>query len=129
MTKFAKKPGNILTAITFALSIASVCVYTKVMYRFLPVYFMLLGAAAVCAVRVGISVKLPGVASYLPIASATLMAAAAISGSLLMVNQLGYVFSGLDGVDSIMTYLVFMILSIAGMLLSIGASFASTGKE
>lgn len=129
MIKFAKRQGNILTAITFVLSIASVCVYTKVMYRFLPVYFLLLGAAAVCALRVGISVKLPRVASYLPIASATLMAAAAISGSILMVNQLGYVFSGLDGIDSIMTYLVFMILSIVGMLLSIGASFARTGKE
>lgn len=129
MIKLAKRPGNMLTVITFILSIASVCVYTKVMYRFLPVYFLLLGAAAVCVLRVGISVKLPGVASYLPIASATLMAAAAIFGSLLMVNQLGYVFSGLDGIDTVMTYVIFMVLSIVGMLLSIIASFARTGKE
>ena len=53
-----------------------------------------------------------------------LLASAAVWGTQLMVNQLGYVYAGLDGVDTIMPWIYFMVCTVCGMLLSIFASFA-----
>ena len=40
-----------------------------------------------------------------------------------MVNQIGYVVSGLDGVETIQSFIIFCVICVLGMLLNIVASF------
>ena len=46
-----------------------------------------------------------------------------------MVNQIGYVISGLDGMDTIMSFIIFCSLAVVGMLVNIVASFLPIAKE
>ena len=46
-----------------------------------------------------------------------------------MVNQIGYVVSGLDGIDTIMSFIIFCSVAVVGMILNIVASFLPVAKE
>ena len=46
-----------------------------------------------------------------------------------MVNQIGYVISGLDGMDTIISFIIFCSLAVVGMILNIVASFLPVVKE
>ena len=72
------------------------------------------------------SVTLPHGAMLL---DAVLMASAAVWSANLMVNQIGYVISGLDGIDTIMSFIVFCALAVISMLLNIIASFLPMAKD
>ena len=57
------------------------------------------------------------------------MASAAVWSASVMVNQIGYVISGLDGMDTIISFIIFCSLAVVGMILNIVASFLPVAKE
>lgn len=125
-----KASGFYLTAIAAVFSFAGIFIYNTVMYRFTPVYF-LLTAAVVLKVLVAVISGFAGnkaVFNLLPIANAVLMASAAVWSVFLMVNQIGYVVASLDPVSTITTFITFVIVAVAAMLLNIAASFTSLEK-
>ena len=120
--------ASVLALVTAVLAVVAAFLYKSVMYQYQPVYTMLYAAAAVAVIGVVVALKLPKLASYVPIALAVLMASAAIWGTQLMVNQIGYVIAGLDGVETIITYIYFVFFAAVGMLMSIVASFLKMAK-
>ena len=123
MGKFKRGFSVILTVVAAILAIVAAILYRGVLYTFKPVYAMLIAAAVVGCLRYVLAGFLPRVASYLPICMAALLASAAVWGTQLMVNQLGYVYAGLDPISTIMTWIYFIGFTCVGMLLSIIASF------
>lgn len=124
MGKFKRGVSVFLTIVAGILAIVAAILYRGVMYRYQPVYIMLIAAAVVAAVRWVLAGFMPRVASYFPICMAALLASAAVWGTQLMVNQLGYVYAGLDGISTIMTWIYFMGFTVVGMVLCIVAAFA-----
>lgn len=123
MGKFKRGFSSLLTLVAAILAIVAAILYRGVMYRFQPVYFMLIAAAVLGALRYLLAGFMPRVASYFPVCMAALLGSAAVWGTQLMVNQLGYVVAGLDGMSTIMTWLYFMGFTVVGMLLCIVAAF------
>ena len=124
MGKFKRGFSVFLTLVASILAIVAAILYRGVMYRFQPVYIMLIAAAAIGALRWVLAGFMPRVASYFPICMAALLASAAVWGTQLMVNQLGYVYAGLDGVSTIMTWIYFVGFTAAALVLCIVAAFA-----
>ena len=127
--KNKKGTASILSILAAILAVVSIILYGKVMYKFQPVYFMLAGAAVVALVAFVLSGKLPKLSSYLPICVSALLASAAVWGSQLMVNQIGYVVAGLDGVETIMPWIIFLAVTIVAMVASIIAAFLPMTKS
>lgn len=127
--KNTKKAGAFyLTALTVILAVVGLFLYKSVMYKMNLVYGFL---AAVIVLGV-LGIILAGkttIANVVPILNAALMASAAVWSANLMVNQIGYVISGLDGMDTIQSFIVFCALAVVGMLLNIIASFMPMAKE
>ena len=123
MGKFKRGFPVFLTLVAGILAIVAAILYRGVLYRYQPVYIMLIATAVVAALHYLISGFMPRVASYLPICMAALLASAAVWGTQLMVNQLGYVYAGLDPISTIMTWIYFMGFTVVGLLLSIVAAF------
>ncbi len=99
------------------------------MYTFQPVYYFLAGAivlAVLSFVLVGFNKVITG---FIPVVNAVLMASAAVWSASVMVNQIGYVVSGLDGIDTIMSFIIFCSIAVVGMILNIVASFLPVAKE
>lgn len=123
--------GFYVTIVGTVLAIISVVLFGSVMYRYTPVYYML-GAAIVLGV---LAIILPMITGYIaiyaliPLINAVLMASAFVWGTSLMVNQIGYVFSGLDAMSTIMSWIYFTVATVLGMLVNIIASFAPMAKD
>ena len=123
MGKFKRNFSVFLTLIAGVLAIVAAFLYRSVPYRFQPVYVMLIAAAVVAALHYLLAGFMPRTAAYLPICMAALLASAAVWGTQLMVNQLGYVYAGLDPLSTIMTWIYFMGFVLVALLLSIIAAF------
>ena len=123
MGKFKRGFSVFLTLVAGIMAIVAAILYRGVPYRFQPVYTMLICAAVVAGLHYVLAGFLPRIASYLPIGMAALLASAAVWGTELMVNQLGYVYAGLDPVSTVMSWIWFAALCLLGMILSIVASF------
>ena len=123
MGKFKRGIPVFLMAVAGILAVVAAILYRGVLYRYQPVYYMLIAAAAVAALGYVLAGFMPRTASYFPICVAALMASAAVWGTQLMVNQLGYVYAGLDPISTIMTWIYFMGFTVTGMILSIVAAF------
>ena len=120
--------ASILACLAAILAVAAMVLYRNVMYKLTPVYILLGAAAAVGVIAFLLAGKMPRLAGYLPICIAALMASAAVWGANLMVNQIGYVYSGLDGMDTIMPWIIFEAVTVAGMLAGIIAAFLPMAK-
>ena len=120
--------GVILALVAGILAAVAAGLYMGVMYKKTLVYFLLIGATVLALVGLAIATKVPKLSGYIPVAMAFLLAFAAVRGTELMVNQLGYVVAGLDGVDTIMSYIQFVAVTAAAMLISILASFTKMAK-
>ena len=123
MGKFKRGIPVFLMAVAGILAVVAAILYRGVLYRYQPVYYMLIAVAAVAALGYVLAGFMPRTASYFPICVAALMASAAVWGTQLMVNQLGYVYAGLDPISTIMTWIYFMGFTVTGMILSIVAAF------
>lgn len=129
--KEKKAKGFYLSMAGAVISLLCVFVYGMVMYRMTPVYLMLAAAVVLGIIGFLLYGKFGNRAVFalLPIINAALMASAAVWGVSLMVNQIGYVISGLDGMDTIMGLIYFEIAAVISMLLNIVASFLPMAKE
>ena len=128
MGKNKKGFAAVLVAVAGVLAIVAALLYNSVMYRYQPVYYMLYGAAALAVIAILLSGFLPRFSSYFPVCIAALLASAAVWGTQLMVNQLGYCVADLDSWSTVMTYFYFVGFSALGMLLAIIASFLRMAK-
>ena len=120
--------GVILALLAGILAAVAAGLYMTVMYKMTQVYYFLIGATVLALVGFAIATKVPKLAGYIPVIMAALLAFAAVRGTELMVNQLGYVVAGLDGMDTIMSYIQFVSVTAAAMLISIIASFTKMAK-
>lgn len=122
-----KTAAAYLCLIAAVLTLAALVVYRSVMHPYSQT-FLFIGAAAVLAfLSFVFSDTLPG--SIMPVAASALTALGAVYGASLMVNQMGYVVSGLDDMSTITSLICFEVLAVAAMLLSILASFLPMKKE
>lgn len=123
-----KAGGFYLTLVAAVLAIVGVILYGSVMYKMNAVY-ILLAAAIVLGILAVILTGKTAAVNLIPVVNAVLMASAAVWSANLMVNQIGYVIAGLDGVDTIQSFIVFCVLAVIAMLLNIVASFMPMVKE
>ena len=115
--------ASYLMTVPGILAVAAIILYTRVMYTMAPVYFMLGGVIVLVALGFVIARKFPRISNYIPVCVSVLLASAAVWGSELMVNQIGYVVAGLDGVETIISWIVYLTLVIIALIVSLVASF------
>lgn len=127
--KNTKKAGAFyLTAVSVILAAVGLVLYRSVMYKMTLVYGLLAAALVVGVLGILLAGKTV-LANVAPVIDAALMASAAVWSANLMVNQIGYVVSGLDGIDTIQSFIAFCVVAVIGMLASIVASFLPMTKE
>ena len=116
-----KKRGAFFTMIAGILAIAACIVYITVMYK-LPVVFIALIATAALAAAAFMSVN-KILVTIAPAVMAFLLATATIWAVNPMVNQLGYVVSGLDDISTVITLIISGALMVISMIIAIVAAF------
>ena len=121
--------ASYLTCLAAIFGLVALILYFFVMYKYTPVYIMLVGAIALAALGFVIAKKVPKIANYIPVCVAVLLASAAVWGSQLMINQIGYVIAGLDGIGTILTWIWFIGFASVGMIVAIFASFLPMAKK
>ena len=129
--KKANGIGFYFLAIATVLAIVACVLYGSVMYKLPAVYGFLGAAIALGCLAVVLSLAMggKGIFSVVPVINAALMGSAAVWSASLMVNQIGYVVAGLDGMETISGFITFCVLCVIAMLLNIIASFAPLYKE
>ena len=121
--------GAYMSIVAGILAIVACVLYRTVMYQYQPVFYMLIGAAVLAVVGLLIAKSAPTLANYIPILMVFLLFSAAVWGTMLMVNQIGYVIAGLDGVDTIFSYFMFVGFTLAAGLVALIAAFLRTGEK
>lgn len=113
------------------LSVAGLVTYGSVMYTMSLVRYLLIAAVVLAAVVVVLTftVGYKSVFSAVTVINAALMAAAAVYGASLMVNQIGYVIAGLDEMSTINSFITYTVIAVVSMLVYIVASFLPMAKE
>jgi hypothetical protein len=124
-----KSVGFYITLVAAVLSVVACVLYSKVMYTLPVVYGFCAAAAVLAVVAIVVGNKSSLVAGLLPVVNAILMACAGVWGVFLMVNELGYVVSGLDSFDAITSFIVFEAFAVVSMLLNIISSFMKQSKD
>ena len=122
-TKFGL--GYYFSLVASVVSLIACAVYASVMYTQPSVYVFLVLTVVTSAVVMimGRGGSLNMITDYLPVVNAALNGLAAGFGVSLMVNQIGYVISGLDGMETIMTFIIFEVVVVVALILNIIASF------
>ena len=121
--------GAYMAIVAGILAIVACVLYRTVMYQFKPVYYMLIGAAVVAVLGLLLANALPKFANYFPVCMSVLLFSAIVWGSMLMVNQIGYVIAGLDGLETIMSYFIFVGSTLAAGVVALVASFLPVGQK
>lgn len=123
-----KSIGFIFAVIAAVLSLVACIVYTQVMYKLPVVFVFLVLELAVTVVLFLLIGKNHPAKDFLALLSTIFIAGAAGAGFYLMVNQIGYVIAGLDGIDTIMSFIVFEAITIVAMIVSIIGNFLPVTK-
>ncbi len=121
--------GAYMSIVAGILAIVACVLYRTVMYQYQPVFYMLIGTAVLAVVGLLIAKSVPTLANYIPILMVFLLFSAIVWGSMLMVNQIGYVIAGLDGVDTILSYFIFVGFTLAAGVVALIAAFLRTGEK
>ena len=122
--------GFYLTLVTAILAVAAMIVYPNVMYTDSTTFIPLAIAVALVVIVLVLSI-VKGNMSFmgvLPVCTTVCMAVGAVLPVGKMVNEIGYVISGLDPFSAISAFVVFEVIVVVGMLLSIIASFMKQAK-
>ncbi|MCF0134683.1 MAG: hypothetical protein HUJ72_12520 [Blautia sp.] len=122
-----KTAGFYMTIVAALLSVVGAILYGSVMYKLNMVYGFL-----IAAIVLGVLAFLLGktsVVNLIPVVNAVLMASAGVWAASLMVNQIGYVVAGLDGFNTIQSFVIFEVVAVLAMLLNIIASFLPMKKN
>ena len=116
-----KKIGSFLTLIAGVLAAVACVVYIFAYYKLPAVFIFLILAAVVsgCAFA-GVNKIVTGIA---PVIVAVLASSAVIWSVNPMVNQLGYVISGLDDISTVMSFIIAAALMAVSMIVAIVSSF------
>ncbi len=123
--------GFYFSCVAAVLAVVAAGLYSQVMYKQTNVYIFLIGAAVVAVIftvlhKVTNSADFTGI---LPVIIAPLIAFGAVYGAALMVNQIGYVIAGLDGIDTIMSFIIFEVVCCVALLVALISAFLSQTKE
>lgn len=118
-----------LSLVAGGLALVDIFLYRTVMYTYQPVFFMLAGAIAVAVLGCLLARVVPTIANYCPICIVFLLASALVWGAMLMVNQIGYVIAGLDGIETILSYIFFTGFTAAALVIALVAAFLPTGVK
>ncbi len=123
MNKYKRNFGAYLAVFAGILAIVALILYNGVMYQLPVVRLLLIAAALVGVLHLLLSGMIPRIAAYLPICQSVLLVSAAVWGSNLMVNQIAYVVSGLDGMDTILGWVLFLAFTVVAFIISLIAAF------
>lgn len=128
-TKFST--GFYFTIIAAVLSAVGIFMYQSVMYTQSKVTYVLAAAVVLAVIQLAVTFAMghKAVLSAIPVINAALVAYAAVAGAELMVNQIGYVVSGLDGMDTINSWIYFTVIAVIAMIANIIASFLPQATE
>lgn len=127
--KKQRATGVYIILIAAVIAAVAAFLYGNVMYKYQPVYYFLIGAIVLSVAAYLLAASLPLCAGLIPIINAALLGSAVVWAASLMVNQIGYVVAGLDGMDTIQGFIVFAVLGVISMLLYIVAAFTAVAKE
>lgn len=116
-----KKLGLYLVLIAGILSLAGCIAYTQVMYKLPAVFVLLILLAAVAVVDFVKDIELLN--KIAPVITAFLASSAVIWAVNPMVNQIGYVVSGLDEIGTIIALIISGVFMALAMIASIVAAF------
>ena len=116
-----KNIGTFLTLLAGFISLCACITYIFVMYT-LPVVFIVLILSVVISVCALFRIN-KILVSYAPLIMAFLCATAIIWAVNPMVNQLGYVVSGLDDISTVIMLIVSGALMAIAMIISIVSAF------
>ena len=128
MSKNKKAAGVFLTLLAGVLAVVALISYRTVANIDLNVYYMLGGAFVLAVVAFILAGKLPKFSGYLPICMAALFASAAVWGTKLMVNELGWAVAELIEWSTLKSFIIFAVCAVAGMLFSIISAFLPMAK-
>lgn len=119
--------GFILTLVACALALVDIIVYTQVMYTLPIIFVFLAGAIVIEGAAFFINNRILN--NLLPVILAVLLGASAAGSFYVMVNQLGYVVAALDTVDTIISFIVFVSIAVAAMIICWISGFMKQEKE
>ena len=128
-TKFSA--GFYFTILAAILAAVGIFMYRSVMYTQSKVTYLLIAAVVLGALQLVLTLAMghKGIFSVVSVINAALTALAAVYGAELMVNQIGYVVSGLDGISTINSWIYFTVVAVIAMILNIIASFLPQATE
>ncbi|MBP3196919.1 MAG: hypothetical protein J6N21_07925 [Butyrivibrio sp.] len=119
--------GFILTLVACALALVDIIVYTQVMYTLPVIFVFLAGVIVIEGAAFFINNRILN--NLLPVILAVLLGASAAGSFYVMVNQLGYVVAALDTVDTIISFIVFVSIAVAAMIICWISGFMKQEKE
>ncbi len=125
-----KAVGFYIELIAVLLTVAGLFLYTMSLYKEVSVYALLAAVVVLFLAASGIS-AVKGehwLLRSVTLVNAVLTAAAVAAGAAPMVNQFGFVVSGLDPVSTVSGFLVFAGVGILAILFHIVASFVKYTK-
>lgn len=119
--------GFYLTLVACALALIDIFVYTSVMYKMTSVFVLLVAVIAVECAAFFLNNKILN--EILPIVQGVLLGLAAAHSFYVMVNQIGYVIAALDTVDTITSFIAFVVIALAGTILCWVSGFLKQTNE
>lgn len=122
--------GSYFIIVAAVLSVVGIVMYGNVMYTQTNVYGFLIATIVVAVLGIVLSfLKLPvPVYEAVPVVNAVLSAFAAVFGVSLMVNQIGYVIAGLDGMETLNGLIYYEVVMVIALLVNIIAAFLPMKK-
>ena len=84
---------------------------------------LLIAAAVVGVLQLLLAGIAPRIAAYFPICQAALLMSAAVWGTNLMVNQIAYVYAGLDPMSTILGWILYIAFVVVAGIISLVAAF------
>lgn len=120
-----KAAGFYLSALATGLSAVGTLFYSRSMYKETMVYILLAAGIGIFLAATGLSAVLGDKKIFrsVTLVNAVLLAAVLVESLSPMVNQIGFVFSGLDPMSTISGFLGFAVICFVGMVLNIAASY------
>lgn len=125
-----KALGSYLAAVAAVLSLAAVVVYNFVSIQNSAVMGLLIGAVVLAAASVALSklVENNWIVALLPVATSVVITLAIGNAFTPMVDQLGFVVSGLDPVSTIAGFITYVVITAIAMIASVVSCFTSFEK-
>lgn len=125
-----KAIGSYLSAASAVLSLVAVFTYGSVLVRTGSVTPLVIAAIVTAAASFGIGklVDKNWIAALLPIATPVLLTFAIGNAFVPMIDQLGFVVSGLDPVSTITGFVAFVVIALVAMIASLVACFTRFEK-